>query len=201
MHSEKALLNTARILAPIDGTVTQANPLVGDQVIVGNPAFRVDDLTGLLVDVEVSEVDINGVQPQQPATLTMDAIPNKTYHGNVERVSQAGDITSGAVNFAVTVRVTDPDERVKPGMTAAVNIIVMQLSDQLLVPNRAVRLVDGQRVVYVLKDGKPEQVQITLGASSDTMSVLAQGDLKEGDLLIMNPPSQRGGPFMMGGGG
>ena len=80
-------------------------------------------------------------------------------------------------------------QQVKPGMTAAVNIIVKQVNDQLLVPNRAVRFVDGQRVVYVLKDGKPVETKIVLGASSDTMSVLAGGDLKEGDLLILNPPS------------
>ena len=50
----------------------------------------------------------------------------------------------GVVDFTVTVELIDPDEQVKPGMTAAVNIIVSQLSDVLLVPNRAVRFKDGQ---------------------------------------------------------
>ncbi len=57
----------------------------------------------------------------------------------------------GVVNFMVTVRITDADELVKPGMTAAVNIMVEKLTDVILVPNRAVRLVDGKRVVYVLR--------------------------------------------------
>ncbi|MCK6584306.1 MAG: hypothetical protein L6Q49_14515, partial [Anaerolineales bacterium] len=57
------------------------------------------------------------------------------------------------------------------------------------------RLVDGERVVYVLQDGIPQPVKITLGASSDTMSVLIQGDLKEGDLIVLNPPTFSGGPF------
>jgi HlyD family secretion protein len=78
---------------------------------------------------------------------------------------------------------------------------VKQVKDQLLVPNRAVRLVDSQRAVYILKNGQPQEVKITLGASSDTTSVVAGGDLKEGDLLILNPPSQGGGPFGGGGGG
>ena len=201
VNATQATLNLASVIAPIDGTITQAGSLVGDQVAIGDLAFRVDDLSGLLVDVQVSEVDINTVSSGQPATLTLDAAAGKTYHGTVEQVSQAGDVTSGAVNFTVTVRLTDADSAVKPGMTAAVNIIVQQVSGQLLVPNRAVRLVDGQRVVYVLKDGKAVETKVGLGASSDTTSVLASGDLKEGDLLILNPPSQRGGPFGPGGGG
>jgi HlyD family secretion protein len=201
VNATQATLNLASIIAPIDGTVTQVGSLVGDQVAVGDLAFRVDDLSGLLVDVQVSEVDINTVASGQPASLTLDAVAGKTYHGQVSQVSQAGDVTSGAVNFTVTVRMTDADSDVKPGMTAAVNIIVQQVSDQLLVPNRAVRFVDGQRVVYVLKDSKPVETKIVLGATSDTTSVLASGDLKEGDLLILNPPSQGGGPFGGGPGG
>jgi HlyD family secretion protein len=88
----------------------------------------------------------------------------------------------------VTVELTDADELVKPGMTAAVNVVVTELKDVMLVPNRAVRLVDGKRVVYVLRDGKPVQVEIRLGASSDTMSVIVSGDLKIGDLVVLNPP-------------
>lgn len=200
VDAAQATLNMARILSPIDGTITQAGPLPGDQVGVGSLAFRVDDLSVLLLDVQVSEVDINSVAVGQPATVSLDAIPDKTFHGRVEEVSQAGDTTAGAVNFTVTVQMTDADGAVKPGMTAAVNIIVNQVQGQLLVPNRAVRLVDTDRVVYILKNGKPEQVKISLGASSDTMSVLTGGDLKEGDLIILNPPLILGPPSGGGGG-
>ncbi|RIK51638.1 MAG: hypothetical protein DCC59_11390 [Chloroflexi bacterium] len=109
-------------------------------------------------------------------------------------MGQAGDTVGGVVSFTATVELTDADEQVKPGMTAAVSIIVEEVADTLLVPNRAVRLVDGERVVYILKDNLPQPVKITLGSSSDTMSVLVGGDLKEGDLIILNPPTNRG-PF------
>jgi len=62
-----------------------------------------------------------------------------------------------------------------------------------------VRLKDGKRVVYILKDGVPVAVEITLGASSDTNSEVLSGDLKEGDLIILNPPLEfesQGPPFM-----
>jgi HlyD family secretion protein len=201
VQAAQATLNLADIIAPIDGTVTQASPLVGDQVSVGLSAFRIDDLSGLLVDVQVSEVDINNIAVNQPVTFSFDAIAGKTYQGEVVEVSQSGDLTSGAVNFTVTAKLTNGDAQVKPGMTAAVNIVTNQVKGQLLVPNRAVRLVDGSQVVYILKNSQPQQVKIKLGVSSDTQSVVNSGDLKEGDLVILNPPSQTGGPFRAGGGG
>ena len=70
----------AHIIAPFDGTVTQAEPAVGDQVSTGTVAFRVDDLSHLLVDVQVSEVDINTVAIGQDATLTFDAVLGRTNH-------------------------------------------------------------------------------------------------------------------------
>ncbi len=178
VDAAQATLNTARIIAPFDGTVTQAIPLPGDQANAASLAFREDDLANLLIDVQVSEVDINNVALNQPVTLTLDAVANKTYHGQVTEVSQAGDTSSGAVNFTVTAEFTDGDPQVKPGMTAAVNIVTKQIKDQLLVPNRAVRLVDGSQSVYILKNGLPQQVTIKLGASSDTSSVVTGGGFK-----------------------
>ncbi len=202
VDAAQATLNSARIAAPFDGTVTQSNQMPGDQVSAGTTAFRIDDLSSLLVDVQVSEIDINNVSVGQPAAITFDAIPNKTYNGKVTEVSQAGDVVSGAVNFTVTVQLINGDSQVKPGMTAAVNIIVDQINDQLLVANRAVRFVDGNSVVYVLKNGLPQEVQIELGLSDGVRSVVQGKDLKEGDLIVLNPPTQfgpGGGPVMQGG--
>jgi HlyD family secretion protein len=179
--------------------VTQAEPAPGDQVSAGGVAFRVDDLSRFLVDVEISEVDINSVSLGQVVSLSFDAILGKTYAGKVVEVGQAGNTVAGVVSFTVTIELTDADENVKPGMTAGVNIVVTELKDVLMIPNRAVRAVEGQRVVYVLRDGLPTQVEIRLGPSSDSYSALADGDLKEGDLIILNPPTEFSPPGMRGG--
>jgi HlyD family secretion protein len=194
----QATLNLAHITAPFDGAITDVSVKPGDQVNPGSVAFRLDDFSHLLVDVQVSEVDINRVRVGQAVTLTFDAILGKEYQGKVTQVSGVGVPQGGVVNFTVTVELTNPDDAVKPGMTAAVNIVVDEVKDALLIPNRAVRLRDGQRVVYVLKNGLPVPQPIKLGASSDTQSVLAAGDLQEGDLIVLNPPAelQQGGPFM-----
>ncbi|MFN8382875.1 MAG: efflux RND transporter periplasmic adaptor subunit [Anaerolineales bacterium] len=191
----QSTLNMAYLIAPFNGTVTQASPAIGDQVTTGTVGYRIDDLSHLLVDVQVSEVDINSVSVGQTATLTFDAILGKEYHGKVVQVGQAGDTVQGVVSFTVTIELTDADELVKPGMTAAVNVVVEEVKDVILIPNRAVRLVDGNRVVYVLVDNQPVQVKVQLGSSSDTESAVVNGDIKEGDLIILNPPSFNGGPF------
>ncbi len=190
----QATLNQAKIIAPFDGIVTGAEPQPGDVVTAGRTAFRLDDFSHLLVDLQISEVDINDIQIGQAVTLSFDAIQSKVYNGQVVKVNQAGDSTTGAVNFTVTVELTDADGLVKPGMTAAVTITVKEIADALIVPNRAVRVVDGQRIVYVLEDGVLTMVTVRLGASSDTVSEVVGGDLKVGDLVVLNPPAVAFGP-------
>jgi len=192
----QASIDQAHMTAPFDGVITQVESKVGDQVAPGTSAFRLDDLSTLLVDVQVSEVDINRIKPGQDVTLLFDAILNREYKGKVNEVALVGTSNQGVVEFVVTVELTDADPSVKPGMTAAVNMVVDQLADVLLVPNRAVRVQEGQRVVYVLKDGKLEPVEISLGASSDTMSQLLEGELNLGDLIVLNPPAvfEQNGP-------
>ena len=197
----QATVNTSMIKAPFSGTITEAKQIVGDQVSPGMPAFRIDDLSRLLVDVQVSEVDINSVMVDQPVTLSLDAILDVTYHGKVISVAQVGNTSQGGVTFTVSVELTDADKNVKPGMTSAVTIVVNQKENVLLVPNRAVRLVNNQRVVYILKDGKPLETKVTLGATSGIESEVLSGGLKEGDLVILNPPINFGEGNRPGGGG
>lgn len=192
----QATINMQYIIAPFSGTVTDVSVKAGDVVNAGSAAIRVDDLDRLIVKVSISEVDINRIKTGQAVMLTFDAILNKEYNGKVVDVARVGSSDQGVVNFVVTVEIDDADEQVLPLMTAAVNITVTELTDVLLIPNRAVRLVDGKRVVYLLKNGQPVKTEIELGASSDLMSELISGDVKKGDSVILNPPTN----FFMGPG-
>jgi HlyD family secretion protein len=183
----QATLDMAYLTAPFNGSVTVVSSQVGDAVTAGVTSFRIDNLSHLFVDVNVTEVDINQIEVGQPVSVTFDAIQTTTYTGVVTEVARVGQVAQGSVTFAVTIEIEDADDAVLPGMTAATNITVVQLDDVLLIPNRAVRMSDGQRVVYVLRNGVPVAVQITLGASSDTYSELVEGDLQEGDLIVLNP--------------
>jgi HlyD family secretion protein len=146
-------------------------------------------MSRLLVDVDVSEVDINRMQLGQSVMLSFDAVLDKVYQGEVIEIGIDGNIIQGVVNFKVVVELIDPDDGVKPGMTAAVNVVVSRIENALLVPNRAVRVFEGERVVYVLQEGVPEPVLIRLGVSSDTYSEVVGGELLAGDLIVLNPPT------------
>jgi HlyD family secretion protein len=199
-------LDAAKLTAPFNGTVTEVSGMVGDQVSPGTKVFRIDDLSQMKADVQVSEVDINNVTVGQPAVVTFDAVLGREYHGKVVDVSRVGTSVQSVVNFNVTVELTDPDADVKPGMTASVTITIQSLDNVLLVPNRGVHLLNGQRMVYVLRNGQLLEIPLTLGASDDTMSEVTSGDLSAGDVLVLNPPAnftpgQGGDPGRMFGGG
>jgi HlyD family secretion protein len=195
ISAAQSTLDSAFITAPFDGVVTAAEALPGDLVAPNSMAFRIDNLDNLLVDVSVSEVDISQISVGQPATLGFDAILGKEYQGEVVDVSPVGVQQQGLVTFEVSIQILDADEDVRSGLTAAVQIVVRQVEDVLIIPNRAVRWVRGEQVVYVSTSGEEatlenlKKVSVTLGASSDEFTELVDGDLAEGDFLVLNPPS------------
>ena len=185
----QATLAMIELKAPFSGTITSTNNKPGDQVSAGTTAFRIDDLSQLLVDVEISEIDINQVAVGQEVMLTFDAIIAEEYQGVVTEIATVGESLQGVVEFTVTISITNPDDAIKPGMTAIANIVIEEFENVLLVPNRAVRVEDGKRVVYLLdSDNMPYPVEIELGSSSNTHSEVRRGEVDEGDLIVLNPP-------------
>ncbi len=200
VNALQATIGMASLKAPFAGIVTEVNCLEGDQVGMGTASFRIDDLSRLIVDVEVPEIDINRIETGQKVSITFDAIQGATYNGEIVEVARAGDILQGVVNFNITIKLNDADDQVLPGMTAAVNVIIEQLADVLMVPNRAIRVRDGKMVVYLLQNGQAVPVEIEVGASSDTYSQIISGDVNENDSVVLNPPleleAQGPGTFM-----
>ncbi len=198
-------LDAARLTAPFDGTITQSNAIPKAVVTAGTQAFRIDDLTDLVIDVQVVEVDINHVQVGQPATITFDAIPNKTYTGKVVSTDLAGTQAQSSVNFIVSVQVTDADALVKPGMSANVTIITNKVDNALLVPSTSI-FTDtiGQTYVYLVQNGTTIKVPVTLGAVSDSTTQITSSTLKAGDTIVLSfasTTSSNGFGFRLGGGG
>jgi HlyD family secretion protein len=200
VDAAQSTINEVNLTAPFSGTVTEVDIQPNDLVSSGTLGFRIDDLSSLYVDVVASEVDINNIQVGQPVQLTFDAVPNKTYNGKVTATGEVGTSSQGVVNFPVTVQITDADAMVKPGMTAAVSIIVAQHKNALLVPNQAVRVFGNQHTVTVLYQGQLIPVQVQVGITSNTTTEITGGQLQEGDTVVLNAPvstsngSSRGNP-------
>jgi HlyD family secretion protein len=196
-------LNQILVQAPFAGTITDINLLVGDIVASGTNAFRIDNLSAMYIDLQVSEVDINSVKVGQAVEIAFDAIPDKTYQGQVTEAGAAGTTSSGVVNFPVTVKLTDADAAVKPGMTASANVITSSISNALLVPTRAIHTVNNKSTVTLIAtDGTTQPVTVQLGASNDTQTQIVSG-VKAGDRVVIGAttatPTGGGGGF--GGGG
>ncbi len=187
--ASEATVSLGWLEAPFDGTITRANLKVGDEVSSGSQGFRIDDLSELFVRVNISEVDINRVAIGQSVDLSFDAVTATTYKGEVTEVASVGVDNGSGVDFEVTLKILEPDELVRPGMTAAVNIIVSEIKNILVIPNRAIRLKEGQRIVYVLEGEQLKETKVEVGSSSDTQSEISGGDLKEGDVVVLNPPT------------
>ena len=161
----------------------------GDQAKVGAQAIRVSDLTRLFVDVPISEVDIPQVKVGQTADLVFDAYYEQTYTGTVTAVSPVGENRTGVVNYMVTIELEDGLETIKPGMTAGVSIRVEEKQNVFTLPSEAVSTLQGKDVVYVLRDGIPEAVNITIGAYSDNKVEVLKADIQPGELVVLNPPT------------
>jgi len=186
----QATLNLARITAPFNGTLTLVNSKVGDQVTVGTTAFQLDDLSHLYLDVAVVEDEIVQVQVGQPVTIHLDALPNVEYNGMVTEIANFGKATGGTVNFTVTVEILSPDASIKPGMTASVVVTTRQEESSLLVPTRAVSSLNGQTVVYLLKDGFPAPVAVVTGSAEGPDTQITVGAIEAGDLVVLNPDAK-----------
>ena len=200
-------INTRYIIAPFDGTITAISAVAGDLIAESydsddtTEAVKVSNLDNLMVEVSISEVDINKVEVGQEAIITFDAISNKEYSGYVSSVSDSGsEDSSSVVQFSVWVKVEDADDQVKPGFTSVVSIITSEVEDALLVPYDAVVSRDGSYMV-VLED--ETLVPVEIGAVSDLYAEVLSGDIEEGDTVILYESDDETGfgMMMMGGGG
>jgi HlyD family secretion protein len=193
VDSAQAILDQVVIKAPFSGTILAVNVVQGDLIDPGSMVLVIADLSEMHVDVPVAEVDYNRLAAGQSAQLVLDAIPNATYHGKVIQIGLNASSSGGSVSYPIRVVVTDSDKNMLPGMTVAVEIEVSHIDNVLLVPNRALRNVNGSLVVYILQNGVQTAVPVELGATNDTMSQMVQGGLKEGDVIVLNPTASSTG--------
>jgi HlyD family secretion protein len=190
----QASLSQAEISTPFAGTITQVLGKEGDVVNAGTVLVRLEDMTQIHAKISVPEVDISRIRPDQPATLVFDAIPSRTYPATVIEIGRVGVLNQGAVNFDVEAMIQNPDEAIRPGMTASVTITVAHVDHSVLVPNQAIRFTkQGQKTVYILDNNQLTQVPIKVGISDSVQTQVLSGNIKEGDMVVLNPPSVSAG--------
>ena len=190
--------NKRTVKSPIAGTVVSVGAVAGQAVGSGasgtGSLVRIADISKMEVTVQVNEIDISNIKAGQAATCTFSALPGVELKGVVTSVASTstsggeGSFGGGVVTYAVTIRIDKPGTKVKPGMTANVNIKTQDAPDVLVIPVMALEEVGGHSYVYVVVDQETyatEQREVSLGARSTTDVVVTSG-LSEGEIILLS---------------
>jgi HlyD family secretion protein len=119
----QAALDESTLIAPFDGTLAEMTVNVGEMIGPGSRVASLADLSQWQVETDdLSETDVVNVNPNAPATITVDALPGVSLNGQVKSIVPRSTVKRGDVTYTTDVTITDPDPRLKWGMTASVNV-------------------------------------------------------------------------------
>ncbi len=143
VENAKLDLEHCTITAPIDGMVLNRNTDKGRTVNASMNAptlfTLVNDLTKMQINAAIAEADVGTIAEGEDVSFTVDAFPNRTFHGTVRQVRNAATTNQSVVSYATIIDVTNEDLKLKPGMTANVSVIIAQKIGVLRVSNAALR--------------------------------------------------------------
>jgi HlyD family secretion protein len=208
-------LDHTTILSPITGRAVQLNAHEGEVVIPGtmnNPGSVIAviaDLSEILVEADVGETEITGIRLNEPSKVHVDAIPDKEYDGHVAEIGSSAalkqGVGAGMRYFKVKVQFDNPDDRLRPGMTAQVSIITTTSGSALSVPIQSVvervppalaksktgtddedENAPKSKYVFVVKDGKVKMTEVKTGVSDTTHVALVSG-VSKNDQVVTGP--------------
>lgn len=159
LQSAETELRYTKIISPVDGIVVSKAVEVGQTVAASfqTPTlFNVaEDLTKMQIEASVVEADIAKVKEGQVVEFSVDSFPDEIFYGIVTQVRNEAITTSNVVTYEVIIEIDNRDLRLKPGMTANVEVITAQKENVLLVPNKALRFTydDGSSAKSGIKTG------------------------------------------------
>jgi len=196
----RALLDYTEIRAPFAGVVTAKRAFVGEAVSPfgsspsgggsGGAIVTLVEFSSLYVGADVNESNLARLGSHQPAEITLDAVPDKTYHGQLRQIVPAADRQKGTVR--VKVAFLDADERILPDLSARVSFTSEATSgtarkSRILVPKSAIASEQGRSGVFRLEEGHAKFVPVTAGGEVQGQIEITSG-LQGGERLIAIPP-------------
>ncbi len=199
LETSETELRYTRIISPIDGIVVSKEVEVGQTVAASfqTPTlfYVAEDLEKMQIEASVVEADIAKAAVGQKVEFTVDSFPDEIFEGIVTQVRNQAITTSNVVTYEVIIGVDNHNLKLKPGMTANVEIITADKQNVLTVPNKALRFYmtdnDGKtkrykdKGVWVLKNGHPKRIAVSIGIADDENTEITSGALKSGDEVII----------------
>lgn len=221
VEQKQAALNQAEvdrerteIRAPIDGVVIQRDVNAGQTVAVTFEAktlFKIaHDLREMQVRGRIDEADVGKLKVGQHATFTVDAYPDKSFAGQVLQIRKSPETTQNVVTYTAVISAPNPDLLLLPGMTATLQVAVSETAAMLKIPSQALRFkppgrggdelqtgavaapAPSRKTVWVLgSNGTIRPVQVSLGASDGETVAIADGNIREGDKVVVGVATPR----------
>ena len=192
----RALLDYTVIRAPFTGVVTAKRAFVGEAVSPfgsspsgggsGGAIVTLVEFTSLYVGADVNEANLSKLGSKQPAEISLDAVPERTYHGYLRQIVPAADRQKATVR--VKVAFLDADDKILPDLSARVSFTAEPTSGKtgrtrVLVPASAVRTIDGKTGVFRIVEGRAKFQPIQKGPEAQGQVEILQG-LSGGEQLI-----------------
>lgn len=143
LDSSRVDLSYAIIRSPIDGTVITRNVNVGQTVAAGYTTpvlFKVaSDLSKMQVECPVDEADIGRVKEGQPVRFSVDAFQGEVFNGEIQQVRNSPTTTNNVVTYSTIIKTSNPDLKLRPGMTATVSIVTGEARGTIKIPRAALK--------------------------------------------------------------
>lgn len=192
----RALLDYTVIRAPFTGVVTAKRAFVGEAVSPfgsspsgggsGGAIVTLVEFTSLYVGADVNEANLSKLGAKQPAEISLDAVPDRTYHGYLRQIVPAADRQKATVR--VKVAFLDADDKILPDLSARVSFTAEPTSGKtgrtrVLVPAAAVRTIDGKTGVFRIVEGRAKFQPVQKGPEAQGQVEILQG-LSGGEQLI-----------------
>lgn len=203
-------LGYATITSPIDGVVLSKDVEEGQTVAASfsTPTlFTIArDLTDMQVVANVDEADIGNVRDGQRVTFTVDAFPDDTFEGRVKQVRQQGEEESNVVTYEVVISAPNNDLKLKPQLTANVNIYTEEIENVVSVPAKALRfspskemMNDGEKIkdcnatnkLWIKETNILKAYPVKTGITNGIRTQILEG-VKEGTAVITNAKAKGG---------
>jgi RND family efflux transporter MFP subunit len=174
-------LDKTRITAPFSGIITGLKIAPRETVSAGRELFTLVDISQIKVQAKVLESEVGKMQVGRAADLRFSAYPDKVFRGRVQAISPVIDPEDKTCT--VHILVENPEEEIKPGMHAEVEISADVYKDRLLVPQEAVLVRGGRKLVFVVEDGLAKWRYIDVGLENEDFAEVLDG-VKEGEMVI-----------------
>ena len=174
------------------GTARSGFIAEGEPVSEGQTILSVPDTAEMIAEISVHETEVDRVWPGQPASIIMDAFPDRILQGTVLEVAPMPDEQRGWMNpdlkvYKTLVLIAGSHDFLKIRMSCRVKILVEQLKDVVVVPIQVVANRGGKRVCYVMNGNGSQEREVETGQFNDMFVQILKG-LEAGEQVMLNPP-------------